>query len=102
MRARAPLRVRLYGFACGDLAPLHAACVPVARAVLQKKKEFVSPTETNLHRDGLCFMVKTRARHKTTETVLYNGWRLVAVGGWQLVAVGGGGSWRLVVPRSCR
>ena len=27
-------------------------------------------------------MVKTWARHKTTETVLNKGWRLVAVGGW--------------------
>ena len=40
------------------------------------------PTETNVH----CFMVKTRATHETTETVLNNGWRL-AVGGWRL-AVG--------------
>ena len=52
---------------------------------------FVTPTETNLHRDALRFMFKTWARHKTTETVLNNGWRLVAVGG----------GWRLVVPRSC-
>ena len=53
----------------------------------------VTPTETNVHRDALCFMAKTWARHKTTETVLNNGWRL-AVGGWRLVAVGG---WRLAV-----
>ena len=47
-------------------------------------------------------MVKTWARHKTTETVLNNGWRL-AVGGWwrsaadsvwQLVV---GGGWQLAV-----
>ena len=38
-------------------------------------------------------MGKTLGRHKTTETVLNNGWRLAAVGGWRLVAVGG---WRLV------
>ena len=43
---------------------------------------------------ALCFMVKTWARHKATETVLDNGWRLAAVGGWRLVAVG---SWWLVV-----
>ena len=36
-------------------------------------------------------------RHKTTETVLNNGWRLVAVGGWRL-AVGG---WRLAVDGRC-
>ena len=52
------------------------------------------PIETNIHTDALCFMVKTRARHKTTETVLHNGWRLVAVGGWGLVV---GGGWRLAV-----
>ena len=38
-------------------------------------------------------MVKTWATHKTTETELYNGWRL-AVGGWWLVAVS---SWQLAV-----
>ena len=76
------------------------------RGVLKnKKKAIVTPTETNIHRDALCFMVKTWARHNTTETVLNNdgdrrrlaggGWRLVAVGWWQL-AIGGGGR-RLVV-----
>ena len=47
------------------------------------------PTEMNLHRDALCFMVKTQARHKTTETVV-GGWQQLVVGGWQLVAGGGG------------
>ena len=65
----------------------------------EKKKGFVTPTRTNVHGDALCFMVKTWARHKTTETGLNNGWRLVAVGGWW-VAGGGwrlaGGGWRLV------
>ena len=56
------------------------------------RKEFVTPTETKLHGDALCFMVKTWARHKTTETVLNSGWRLAAVGSRRL-AVGGG--WRL-------
>ena len=36
---------------------------------------------THVHGDALCFMAKTWARHNTTETVLKNGWRLVAVGG---------------------
>ena len=55
-----------------------------------------------VHGDSFCFMVKIWARHKTTETVLNNGWRLVAVGGWRLVTVGSvwhlaiGGWWRLV------
>ena len=42
------------------------------------------PTETNLHGDTLCFMVKTWIRHNTKEALLNNGWRLVAVGGWWL------------------
>ena len=41
----------------------------------------MAPTETNLREDALCFMVKTWARHKTTEALLNNSWRLVAVGG---------------------
>ena len=44
-----------------------------------KRKGFVTPTETNLHGDALCAMVKTLTRHKTTEALLNNGWRL-AVG----------------------
>ena len=61
------------------------------RAVLkEEKKGFVTPTETDVHGDALCFMVKTWARHKTTETALNKGWRLAAVGGgWQLVVSGG-------------
>ena len=56
----------------------------------------MTPKEPNVHGDALCFMVKTWARHKTTEPLLNNGWRLVAVGGWRL-AVGG---WRLAVGSS--
>ena len=41
----------------------------------------------NVHGDALCFMVKTWARHKTTETVLNNVWQLAVSGSW-LVAVG--------------
>ena len=58
----------------------------------KKRKEFVTPTETNLHGDARCFMVKTWARHSTTETVLNSGWRWAAVGGWRLVV---GSGWRL-------
>ena len=59
-------------------------------------------TQTNVHRDALCFMAKTWARHKTTEALLNNGWRLVAVGGWRFLAVGSFwlvavGGWRLAV-----
>ena len=56
-------------------------------------KNIATPTETSVHRDALCFLVKTWARHKTTEALLNNDWRLAAVGGWRL-AVGG---WRLAV-----
>ena len=35
-------------------------------------------------------MVKTWARHKTTEPVLNNGERLAAVGGWWRLVVGSG------------
>ena len=51
------------------------------------------PTEMNAH-DTPCFMVKTWARHETTDAVLNNGWRLAAVGVWRLVD---GGGWRLAV-----
>ena len=60
----------------------------------------------NVHRDALCLMVKTWARHEHRNSIeqwlavggrwrlvaVGGGWRLVAVGSWQLVAVGG---WRL-------
>ena len=59
----------------------------------RQKNGFVTPTGTNAHRHALCFMVKTCARHKTTETVLNKGWWL-AVGCWRLVAVG---CWQLAV-----
>ena len=61
----------------------------------KKRKAFVASTETNLHADALCFMVKTWTIHKTIETVSNNGWRfgggwrLVAVGGWRRLAAGG-------------
>ena len=74
------------------------------------RKGFITPTETNVHGYALCFMVKTRLRHKTTETALNNVWRLAVGGWWRLVAdsspqlvVGGGwwlavgGGWRLAV-----
>ena len=55
----------------------------------ENEKEFVMPTETNVHGEALCFMVNTWAIHKTTEALLPNNcWRLAAVGGWRL-AVGG-------------
>ena len=39
----------------------------------------------NIQGDGICFMVKTLARHKTTETEFNKVWQLVAVGGQRLV-----------------
>ena len=76
---------------------------------LRGKRGLITPTEGIVHGDALCFMGKTWVTHKTTETVLNNGWRLAAVGGWRLVVGGwrrlvvGGwwlaavGGWRLVV-----
>ena len=58
-------------------------------------KGFVTPTETNVHGDALCFVAKAWARHTATEAQLNNRWRLVAVGGCWRLAVGG--SWRFVV-----
>ena len=57
----------------------------------RKKKRFMTPTETKLHGDALCFMVKTWATHKTTEALLAvgGGWQLVVSGGWRRLAVGG-------------
>ena len=62
-------------------------------------KGFVTPTDTNVHGDALCFMVNEwqDTRHRSTIEqwlAVGGGWRLVAVGGWQS-AVGGG--WRLAV-----
>ena len=78
---------------------LRAKGRPVLKGGRGGRKGFATPTAMNVHGDALCFMVKTWAAHKTTETVLNNGWRLAAVGGgWRLVAVA---SWRLVAPGGC-
>ena len=61
----------------------------VLKAVLKgKMKTFVTPTETHVHGDALCFLVMGPSLLQ----------RLV-VGGWWQLAVGGG--WRLVVPGGC-
>ena len=64
----------------------------------EKRKGFVTPTETTVHGDALCFMGKTWARHKTTEIVLNIEQWLAVGGGWRL-AVGCG--WRLAVGGWC-
>ena len=61
----------------------------------ENEKGVVTPTELNLHRGALCFMVNTWARHKPTEAELRSGWRLAVVGGGWRLAVGGG--WPLAV-----
>ena len=69
------------------------------------ERGFVAPTESNIHGHALCFVVKTWARHNTTEALLNNGWRLVAVrSGWRLAVcpsgwVGGGGPTHPSPPR---
>ena len=72
------------------------------RAKKPRKKGFITRIDPNVHGGVLCFMVKTWARHKTTEIVLHNGWRLAIGGGWWLAVSGWwrlvvGGWWRLVV-----
>ena len=55
-----------------------------------QNRGFATPTETKVHGDALCFVGKTRARHKPTKTGLHSGWRLVAVGsGLRLMVLGG-------------
>ena len=61
----------------------------------KKRKGSATPTETNVHGDAPCFMVKTWIRHKTDCTMV-GGWRL-AVHGWWRWAMGGGAGWRLAV-----
>ena len=74
---------------CQSMTGYGHALPSLPRAVLQgkKRKVPVTPTEMKVHGDALCFMVKTWARHKTTETVLNNGWRLAVGGWWSLEAV---------------
>ena len=65
-----------------------ALCHPAETGLsLRRKKKrtgFVTPTETNVHGDALCSMVKTWAGHKTTETELNSGSRLAVGGPWGL------------------
>ena len=49
------------------------------------------PTETNAHRDALCFLVMAPS---LLHRLAVGGWRRLAVGGWRRLAVGG---WRLAV-----
>ena len=87
------------------LCPAHSALPGLSLRETRCNKRVC--TETIVHGDALCFMGKAWASHKTTGTLLNNGWRLVAVGGgwwrvavgrWRLVAVGG---WRLAVLGGC-
>ena len=66
-------------------------------AVLNGKKKRVCNANRNLRGDALWFMVQTWARHRSTEALLNNGWRLarLVVGGWWLLVIGGW--WRLAV-----
>ena len=67
----------------------------------KRKKEKVTPTETNLHGDALCFMVIGRP---LLRRLAVGGWRRLVVGGWWLAGIGGwqrlavvGVWWRLAV-----
>ena len=53
-----------------------------------KKKEsetFVTPTETNVHGDALCFLVMAPS---LLQSLAVDGWWRLAVGGWRLVVPG--------------
>ena len=70
----------------------------------KERKGFVTPQDTNVHGDALCFMGKTLNHRNSIGQRLADGgsWRLAFGGGWRL-AVGGwwrlaaDGSWRLAV-----
>ena len=82
---------------CGKLrkiADLNSPPLVWVKAVLKGgggEKIFVTPTETNVHRDALCFTVMGPS---LLQRLAVGGWQLAAVGGWRLVAVG---SWHLVI-----
>ena len=64
--------------------------LPISGAVLKaKKRGFVTPTETNVHGDALCFMIKPWAKPQRQYRTMFGGWRRLAVGGWRLLALGG-------------
>ena len=78
------------------------------------KNPFITPTETNVHEDALCIMVKGPSPLQKLRLAVGGGWwsaggwwRLAAFGSWRLVAVGGGwrlaavGGRRLVVLEGC-
>ena len=59
-----------------------ACCGVLPRGVLKSQKKNLRHANRNERsRDALCFTVETWERHKTTETVLNNGWLLATVGG---------------------
>ena len=70
---------------------------------LREKEGFITPTETKVHEDALCFLVLGPSLLYMLAVgggwrrlvVVGGGWRLAVVGGRQLVAVGSW--WRLVV-----
>ena len=51
-----------------------------------ERKAFVTPTETNVRGDALCYMAMGPA---LLQKVAVGGWRQLAVGGWRRLAVGG-------------
>ena len=52
-----------------------------AKAELSLRKKEKRKKNSVRNANALCFMIKTWARHKTTETALNTVWRLAAVGG---------------------
>ena len=68
----------------------HSVTHRSARAIVKEKKggggAKVTPTETNVHGDALCFMVRAWARHKTREINIQQWWAVG--GGWRLAVRG--------------
>ena len=106
LRAR-PVRTWRAGLRAGEWTDEHPPPFPFSsRAVLmdKRKRGFVTPTERNVHGDALWLMVKAWAwawaGHKTTETVLNNGWRLAVGGWWRLAGVDGWWSFGAVLDKT--
>ena len=68
----------------------------------KEKKAFAMPTETKVHRDALCSVVKMGKTKRRSSRMVGGWWRLAVGGGWRLAVGGGwrlavGGGWRLAV-----
>ena len=67
------------------IPPSHR-CTGLSLTKNKKRKRFITPTETNVHGDALCFMAKTHDHRNGIEQWLAvgGGWRLAVGGPWRL------------------